>query len=188
MNGLPMPVLRRRRAERGFSMAEMAIGVAIFSLVMLAVMALQSISARTIKDLYGPTRSRSARMAALNEIRYRLCDGQVSSCVFSDPVAVGGSAYYRLRFRNPSLPAMSEFYFNKDEKALYYDSDVSDPDAGVVVAQGPVQISFTNGSPDVLGAEGTLVTLHVETSDDLAYSKVDLRDGDTVVYLRNPAL
>jgi len=32
------------------------------------------------------------------------------------------------------------------------------------------------------------VTLHVETSDELAYSKVDLRDGDTVVYMRNPAL
>jgi hypothetical protein len=83
---------------------------------------------------------------------------------------------------------MSEFYFNTDEKALYYDGDVSDADEGVVVAKGPVQISFTNGSPDVLGAEGTMVTLHVETSDELAYSKVDLRDGDTVVYLRNPGI
>ena len=61
------------------------------------------------------------------------------------------------------------------------------------MAKGPIDITFTMGSKDLdppffTTYKGTdsVVTVFVQTSEELAYSNVDLRDGETAVYLRNP--
>ncbi len=181
------PTARRFRA-RGFTMVELSVAATISFMVMLSVVAIQFISARTINDLYGPTRSRTARMNALNQIRFRLCDAKMGSVVVSD-------AKHRIRFNNPNLGSgvTSEFYFSVEKRALYYDADISKDPRPYQVAQGPIDVTFTKGCvdldpPDYTTPKGTdaVVTLWVRTSADLSYSRVDVRDGETAVYLRNP--
>jgi hypothetical protein len=148
---------------------------------------MQLISVRTIKNLYGPTRARSSRMQALNQIRFRLADGQIGTCVVSD-------GNHRIRFHDPNLGAgvTSEFSFNPEEKTLYYDNNISSSPAARAAVKGPIDITFTLGSrwldpPSYTVYLGTdsVVTLFVQTSSELAYSRVDLKEGETVVYLRN---
>ena len=182
-----------RRAKRGFTMLELVVASAISLLVLGGVMALQYLSARTAKELYGPTASRSERMNALNQIRMRLVEASVSSCVVSDFVSGSTVSGHRIRFVDPNQGgATSEFYFNPTMKTLYYNADIASG-SGSVVARGPIDIRFTLGTLDLdparttyLGIDGC-VTLYVLTEALLAYSKVDTRDGETVVYLRNPA-
>lgn len=177
----------RGRATRGLTLIELMIAVGISSLVMVGVVSLQYISARTIKELYAPTRSRSVRMIALNQIRFRLCNAKIGSCVVSD-------TNHRIQFEDPTLGAsvVSEFYFNTSNRTLYYDADIANSDPQEV-ANGPINITFTLGSTDLdvpnhtvyLGTDA-IVTVYVQTSSELAYANVDTRDGETAVYLRNP--
>jgi len=148
---------------------------------------MQLISVRTIKNLYGPTRARSSRMQALNQIRFRLADAQIGTCTVSD-------GNHRIRFHDPNLGAgvISEFQFNPDQKTLYYDDDVGGGSGARAVVKGPIDITFTLGStwldaPSYTVYRGTdsIVTLYVQTSSELAYSRIDLKEGETVVYLRN---
>ena len=181
------PQIGRRETTRGFTLAEMAVGIAVSALVMSGMLALQYISARTIKELYGPTRSRSTRMNALNQIRFRLADAKIGSCRVSD-------SRHRIQFEDPNNGAgvTSEFYFEPSDRTLYFDDDINTNPGFEAIATGPIDISFNLGSKDLdpSGAAyfGTdaIVTLYVQTSAELAYSNVDLRDGETVVYLRNP--
>lgn len=174
----------------GFTLVEVMIASSIAFLVMLGVASLQYISARTIKELYAPTRSRSVRMIALNEIRLRLCDAKIGSCIVSD-------LNHRIRFEDPNLKVngvsvTSEFYFDKLHRTLYYDANISESNPQVLV-KGPIEVTFIKGCRDLdldyhsvyLGTD-SVVTLYVQTSSELSYSNVDLRDGETVVYLRNP--
>jgi prepilin-type N-terminal cleavage/methylation domain-containing protein len=175
--------------RRGLTLVELLIAAAISSFVLVSVLSIQYITARTLKEIYGPTRSRSARMSALNQIRFRLCDARVSSVVLSDD-------NHRIQFTDPNLTRegvviRSEFYFNTANKTLYYDVDV-DNSKPIILVKGPINISFRKGSreldpPDYKLYKGidAVVTVFVQTSDELAYSKVDLRDGETAVYLRN---
>lgn len=174
---------------RGLTLVELLIAAAISSFVLVSVLSIQYITARTLKELYGPTRSRSVRMSALNQIRFRLCDAKIGSIVISD-------GNHRIQFTDPNLTRegvviRSEFYFNRDDKTLYYDLDV-DNSKPIKLVKGPINISFRKGSleldpPNYKLYKGTdaVVTVFVQTSDELAYSKVDLRDGETAVYLRN---
>jgi prepilin-type N-terminal cleavage/methylation domain-containing protein len=187
MSGFSRTSPLRDAGRRGFTLAEMSVAIVVFVMVMASVLALQYISARTIKDLYGPMHSRSTRMNALNQIRLRLVDGKIGSCAVSD-------SDHRLRFQDPNKGAgvTSEFYFNAEEESLYYDDNIAASPEAQVVAEGAIDITFTLGSKDLDPAGVTpfgtdaVVGLHVRTSAELAYSNVDQRDGDTVVYLRNP--
>jgi prepilin-type N-terminal cleavage/methylation domain-containing protein len=182
----------RRHAARGFTMLELVVASAISLLVLSGVMTLQYLSARTAAELYGPTDSRSQRMNALNQIRMRLVEAKVGSCVVSDFVTGSTTSGHRIRFVDPNMAgATSEFYFNPTMKTLYYNANVASG-SGSVVARGPINILFTLGSLDLdplhktyMGTDGC-VTLYVLTEAALAYSKVDTRDGETVVFLRNP--
>jgi len=133
------------------------------------------ITGRTVNVLYGPTQARSARMIALDQIRYRLTDGKVGSCVVSD-------SDHRIRFNNPNLGSSitSEFYFDTATKTLFYDDDVSSGLSGQAVAEGPIEITFE------LESAGAIVKVTVKTEADLAYADVDEQDGESAVYLRNP--
>lgn len=169
--------LRRRR---GFTFIEMLVGISISSLVMIAVAYLQLFSGRMIKEIYGQTRTRSSRMIALDAIRYRLMNARIGSCVVS-------SSNHRIQFTDPTHgywvgSVTSAFYFDPDQKKLYYDFDINDNSAAQMVAQGPIDVSF-----QVLNA-GEVVQLSVRSSADMAYGKTDVQDGQTSIYLRNPAL
>jgi len=175
-----------RGSSRGFTLTELMIGAAISSLVMAAIVALQLITARTLKELYGPTRSRSERMIALNEIRRYLVDARIGSYVISEDD-------HRIEFEDPNLgspgsPVTSAFEFDPASKTLFYDDDIDSSPVAWKVAKGPINITFSRGASGLAAGsdEDSVVTLFVETSADLAYSKVDLRDGETCVYLRNP--
>lgn len=190
-----------RHATRGFTMIELVVASAISVLVLSGVMALQYLSARTAQELYGPTDSRSQRMIALNHLRLTLTEAKVGSCVVSD-TTVGSASGHRIRFVDPNQQAVgwktgdpvitSEFYFNTTQKLLYYNPNIASG-SGSIVARGPINILFTLGTLDLdpahttyMGTDGC-VTLYVLTEAALAYSKVDTRDGETVIYLRNPA-
>ena len=70
--------------------------------------------------------------------------------------------------------------------------DVSNPNGEMVVAKGPIDITFTLGSrqldpPDYTAWNGQdgVVTTYVQTSSELTYARVDMRDGESIVALRN---
>jgi len=180
---------KARFRRNGFTILELLFYVSISALVMGGVVAIQYLTARTIQEMYGPTRARSERMNAMNQIRFRLCDASIGSCTVSD-------SNHRIQFQDPNLasgntPITSEFFFNEQERTLYYDLDVDHSDP-VVVAKGPINITFTLGSKDLdvpdhqqyLGIDA-VVTIYVKTSKKLSYSDVDERDGETVIFLRN---
>jgi len=190
---------KRRSASLGFTLIEAILALTISTIIIGGVVSLQYMSARTINDIYGPTRSRSERTMALNQIRFRLCDGRIDSCkVFNDlnEEAESGESGRRIQFEDPNLaeggaPVTSEFYFDPSTRTLQYKMDITDADYQVV-AKGPIDVTFTKGSrfldpPNYIVYKGTeaLVTVYVQTSSELSYSKVDLRDGESVVYLRN---
>jgi len=157
-------------------------------MVMAQVMGLFWLSAVTIKDLFGPIHSRTARSIAINEIRFRLSDARIGSAVIFDN-------NHKIRYVDPNLrtggaDVTSEMYFVPDERTLYYKENISSG-APIKIAKGPIDITFTLGTTDLdpnhvlrLGQDST-ITIFVRTSSDLSYSRVDTRDGETVVYLRN---
>lgn len=188
-NTLKIKRIRSART-RGFTLMELMIAAVISGMVMLSVLSIQYITARTINDVYNPTRSRSVRMNALNQIRFRLCDARVGSVEILD-------ANHRIQFEDPNLSKAagrvirSEFFFDTAKRTLFFDEDVDNLNP-FKVARGPINITFFKGTtaldpPDFKIYKNTdsVVTVLVETSHELSYSKVDLRDGETVVYLRN---
>ena len=105
-------------------------------------------------------------------------------------------ANHRIQFEDPNLSTAEsvvsiEFFFDTARRTLYYDEDVDNSNP-FKVARGPINITFFKGTtaldpPDfkIYMNTDSVVTVLVETSHELSYSKVDLRDGETVVYLRN---
>jgi prepilin-type N-terminal cleavage/methylation domain-containing protein len=179
----------RIESKKGFTLLETVIAIAISSIVMATVATVYYLSVRTIKDLYAPTYARTLRSKAISQIRFRLCDAKIGSCVVSDN-------NHRIRFRDPNLarngtPVISEFYFDPVKKILYYDDDISTSEA-FKVAKGPVDITFTLGSKSLdlpnnqvpMGVNA-IVSVVVKSASKLSYSKVDVREGETVIYLRN---
>lgn len=163
---------------------------AVAAMVMAAVAGLQYISARTIVEIYPPARARSARMTALNQIRLRLADAKIGSCA----VSMDGSY---ILFTDPNIGANSYslLYFSSGAKTLYYVEDLFSGSALDIhpVAKGPIDINFTLGSTDldvpnhtVYKGVDAVVTAYVRTTERLAYSNIDDRDGETVIHLRNP--
>jgi hypothetical protein len=183
--------------QKAFTMVESMIALTLSLLISSSMMYLYYTSARIIKDIYGPTRSRTARMIAFDVIRYQLSDAKQGTCVVSD-------SGHLIEFKNPNIAAaVSAFqyvsqdkaglYALPDDKALYFFPDYSKKNEFHEVVQGPIDISFTLGSKlfdkahgyTMFVKTGSFVTLHIRTSFDLAYSNVDIRDGETGVFLRN---
>ncbi len=186
-----MPGQSLHHKRRAFTLAEMVISVGILGFVGASTSYLMLTSALTAKELYGTTDSRSERMVALNQIRYRLCDGQIGTVNKSlatfgiDPAAWG---WRLMTFTDPTLPGSptSIFFFRADTRELLYKENWFGPGDFVSLAKGPIEVTFRPGTEAGIGADA-LVTIFVKTSSDLRYGQVDIRDGETVIYLRNPA-
>lgn len=164
----------RNRWRRGFTYVEVMISIGISSLVFTAVAYLQLYSARSAKEVYGQTRTRSTRMIALDAIRYRLMNARVGSA----QTMLEGR---RIEFVDPTRGNItSAFFFNGTQRQLYYDQNINDGAAAEVVASGPINVSF-----QVLNA-GETIQLNVRSASEMAYGDVDIQDGQTTIYLRNP--
>ena len=161
------------RRTGGFTMVEVLISVAISSLVVGAVISLQYISAIAIKEVYGSTRTRSSRMAALDQIKYRLADAQIGSCVVTQDD-------HRIEFSDPMLGGVtSALFFDDVANVLSYDDDINDNKEALEVVTGPIDITF-----QVMGA-GEMVFVQVKTESKEHYGQVDEQDGEVRIYLRN---
>jgi prepilin-type N-terminal cleavage/methylation domain-containing protein len=175
--------------RRAFTLVELMVSVAVFSLVMGGVAALQYLSARGIKEIYAPTDARSARTMALNFLHFELANGKRGSAVVSN-------SNHTIEFINPNrctpTTVTSQFLFDPDARTLTFRPDKNFSTGERRVCRGPVDISFRLGSTVLDPAQSTyispesLVTLYVRTQANLAYSNVDDRDGECVVYMRNP--
>jgi type II secretory pathway pseudopilin PulG len=193
-NGMSKHPLSQRR--RAFTIAEMVISVGILGFVGASTSYLMLTSALTAKELYGTTDSRSQRMIALNQIRYRLCDGQIGSVnkKNGDGTTFDGNTYggRLITYIDPTLAGspVCTFRFLPSTKELQFRVGTG---AFETVAKGPIDVTFFPGAlPTPTSAvrigNDALVTIFVQTSSDLRYGQVDVRDGETVIYLRNPAV
>lgn len=188
MTTLERRISRRKVQEGGMTIFELTVALAIAALVMSSVLYLQYISSRIIKETYGPTNSRCARMIALNEIRFRLADAKTGSCQVSNSNHT--IEYCDPNQRDGTTTMTSRLSFDSAARQLYYRRNILSG-SDVSIAKGPINITFTRGSIDLDPLHSTymgtdaVVTIFVQTSAELAYSNVDLRDGETVVYLRN---
>lgn len=181
------PISPRRHAA--FTFIELMIAVSVFTLVMGGVAALQYISARGIKEIYEPTASRAAREIALAALHLELANAKQGSAAVSN-------SNHTITFINPNrctaTTVTSQFVFNPTQKTLTFSPDKTTTANSRIICRGPVDISFTLGSrlSDPLQTTyfnpTALITLYVRTQANLAYSNVDNRDGECVVYMRNP--
>ena len=159
--------------SRGMTLVEVMIGASISMMVIGVVVGLMFISGRSIKEIYGQTRTRSARMMALDQIRYRLVNAQIGSVQISEEE-------HRITFRDPRFGgATSSFSFDPNTRTLFYDDVVGDTQSPMAVVTGPIDITF-----EVLQA-GALINLKVKSASHMKYADIDEQDGETVVYLRN---
>ena len=151
----------------------MMIAVSVSSLVMMGIYSLQLISGRSIKEIYGQTRTRSSRMRALDQIRYRLCEARIGTVNVSQ-------GDHRIEFVDPNLGGnASAFFFVEPTNTLFYDIDINDGAPAVSVLRGPIDITFD------LQSAGAMVQLRVKSQAHMAHGDVDVQDGETTVYLRN---
>lgn len=177
-------------ARRGTSLLELMIASVVSSMVMGAVAMLMWTSGRAIKTVYGQTRTRSARMRAIDQIRYTLANAEIGSVVEYDaqyepppegsgdpPTLIG---YHRIDFTDPTNGAgTSTFFFNSGNDTLFYDADTGDGTPAAAILTGPVDVLF-----QIEAAE--LIRIRVKTSSVNTYGgDVDTQDGETLVYLRN---
>lgn len=175
-----IPVQRRAaRRCRAMTYIEMMISMGIGSLIMVVIVSLQSASGRAIKEMYGQTRTRSARMIALDQIRYRLVDARAGTLTFSQ-ANPDGSGFHQVDFIDPNLGGVtSRFQFDPATVTLTYDSNIADGTAPQSVIRGPIDVSF---EPQNAGA---IVVIRTRSSAIMSPGDVDIQDGQTIVYLRN---
>jgi prepilin-type N-terminal cleavage/methylation domain-containing protein len=171
--------VRLSSRRRGFTMMEVLISSVISGMVSAMVVWLMFQAALTSKDMYAETRTRSTRMGALDQIRYRLIEAQIGTVDITQ-------ANRRIEFMDPNLGVTSAFFFNPDPalfpnldvNTLYYDEDIDNSDPRAVV-EGPIDLTFETESA------GAIVKLNVRTQAPIGFGDVDTQDGETVVYLRN---
>lgn len=165
----------RSRSRRGLTMVETMISLAISGLVTTVVVYMLFQSALTTKDMYAETRTRSTRMRALDQIRYRLVEAQIGS------VDITNSGR-RIEFIDPNLDVTSAFFYVPDSLTLFYDEDVDDGAAAQALVTGPIDLTFELENDDA--TNGTVI-LNVRTAAPIGMGDVDTQDGVTVVYMRN---
>ncbi|MFW5870097.1 MAG: PulJ/GspJ family protein [Candidatus Sumerlaeota bacterium] len=178
-------VSSKRWGAKGFTLLEVMVASTISIAVIGGVLSIFYLTGRSLYDLYPQTRARSYRQTALNQIRLRLCDARIDSYSILD----NGR---KIQYIDPTISGSptSEFYFTtattgKIQGELFYDTDINaSPNAGRV-ASGPINITFSSGSPSDPG-DPAMITVYVKTAEPMSLGDVDERDGETVVYLRNP--
>lgn len=163
--------IRPRRTRAGMTLTELMVAVAIASVVSFAVISLQIISGHTIKEVNGQTMTRSSRMRSIDQIRYKLYNARIGSCVVTEND-------HRLEFEDPNLGGVTSAFFFENE-TLFYDDDIDDATPARNLVNGPIDITFG------LESAGALVRLKVKTSSEMAHADVDVQDGETLIYLRN---
>lgn len=164
---------RFARLRRGVTFVELMVSIGISSLVLVNIAVLDYYTARSVKEIFGQTRARSARMIALDAIRYRLMNAKIGSCVVSQ-------ANRRIEYVDPTKGGVTAaLYFVQAQQTLYIDENINDSTNGVRVVSGPYDITFT---PQ--GA-GETIQIWVRSISPEAYSVIDQQDGQTTVYLRN---
>lgn len=172
---LKAPAPLRSIRSRGVTLVELMISAAISVLVTGIVVYIMYQSTATTKDMYAETRTRSTRMRAIDEIRYRLIEARIGSLKITD-------ANRRIRFVDPNLDTTSEFYFVVDTRTLFYDDDIDDAEDAVAVVRGPIDLEFEHDMGDPLSS---IVHVNVRTAAPVGMGDVDTQDGETLVYLRN---
>jgi len=203
------------------------IAIGITGLVMVAVAEMMFLSARSNKAIFAQSRTRQARMMAIDQIRYRLANALIGSVEgFNQTNADDEEApplYHGITFTDPTQANVtSSFEFVPDPRieagtlgrndpkgTLVFDNDVDDATDGVVVARGPVDVTFQIEEGEVDPDQGifsTLVQLRVVTTARVRYGEptqgedesdedfekrklreVDTQDGFIKIYLRNAA-
>lgn len=166
----------RPGSRRGLSMAEVVVMMLISLLISVVVVGLMYESALAIKDMYAETRTRSTRMIALDQIRYRLSGAAIDTVTITN-------ANHSIEFANPNLGwgTISRFDFIPSDRRLLYDDNVDDNVDAVEVAQGPIDLTFELDTE----SSGGLVRLHVKSAADVAFGDIDEQDGETAIFLRN---
>lgn len=161
------------RRRRGFTLTEVMVAAAISGMMMGVLAILQYMGARTSHELSGKTHMRTARMQAIDAVRYRLVDARIGSCVIDNEGR-------RMNFENPSQPGTtSRFYFVEADRTLYFDDNVGSGDAAAPIARGPINITFVSQEG------GAVILVKVKSSSDMPYQDIDEQEGEVAVYLRN---
>lgn len=168
--------VRRSHARCGVSLTEVMIMMMLSLLISIVVVGLMYESALAIKDMYAETRTRSTRMIALDQVRYRISEAMIDTITISN-------SDHRIDFGNPNLGwgVISRFEFIPGTRRLMYDEDISDSVSPVEVAQGPIDLTFELD----IDSSGGLVRVLVKSAADVAFGDVDEQDGETAIYLRN---
>lgn len=159
-------------ARRGITLAEAMISMVIAGMIGAVVVGIMRQTGLATKDMYAETRTRSTRMIALDQIRYRLVEAEIGTVVISD-------SDHRIEFDDPNLGTTSAFVFVPETRVLLYDADIDDATAAIEVASGPIDLTFESQE------DGAIVVLRVKSAAEVAFGDVDEQDGETAVYLRN---
>jgi prepilin-type N-terminal cleavage/methylation domain-containing protein len=179
----------RPGARRGLTLAEVAVSMAIAGMIAVVVAGILRESGLAIKNMYAITRTRSTRMNAIDQVRYRLIEAERSSVTISN-------SDRKIEFHNPNLvdpnddtvPVFSSFEFIPGDTeispgTLMYDENIDDDVDPITAARGP--INFTFELVDLGNGEHSLVILKVKSAAHVSFGDVDIQDGETLVYLRN---
>lgn len=171
----------RRRRRFAFTLVEVMIASVISSLIVGAVVSLQFVSGRAIKEIYSQTRTRSSRMRALDQIRYTLLNAQRGTTNFSLSDGNASDGYRRIEFRDPFQPSgvRSAFFFDASQNTLFYDDDVAGGDPPRDVSVGPIDVRFK------LEEEASIILLRVKSQAHMKYADVEVEDGEMRIFLRN---
>jgi len=173
MNPKKTNILGASRKRRGMTLAETVVAMLIASIISLAVSGLIYATGISFKQLYSDTRARSTRMIALDQVRFRLSSARIGSVRIKDEGR-------RIDFSDPNLRgARSMFLFDGESGRLMYDDDIKDSEKPVMVAEGPITLSFK------LAEGGTMIVMSMATFSDMKLKHDRTENGSTSIYLRN---
>lgn len=175
-NGASRSPIGKTGKRRGSTLAEISIMSGISLLISLVTVGLIYESSLAIKNVYAETRTRATRMIALDKVRYELGGAVVDSVQITN-------SNHTIEFgnRKNGWNTVSRFDFVPSARKLFYDDDISDDQGSVVVAHGPIDLTFgldANGS-------GGLVRVNVKSAAEVSFGDVDEQHGETTIFLRN---
>lgn len=184
------------------TLIEMMISLSVSIVVLGGVISTFIITGRTIKVVDGSSNARNARQIAINAVRFHLTDAKEKELSVSDGNDTDG--YHRIEFKDPNLgvdsngnPTItSAFWFDPTDQTLYYDDDINS-EGSQRVTGGIFNATFRRGTKNDLNVPSNMdqaITIYVRTMSNRRFNNVDasgnvimdVRDGETVVYLRNP--
>lgn len=174
--GAGRSIIGRTRNRRGATLAEVSVMSAISLLISLVTTGLMYESSVAIKNVYAETRTRATRMIALDKVRHELAGAVVDSVEITN-------ANHTIEFgnRKNGWNTVSRFDFVPSVQKLFYDDDISDNKGSVVVAHGPIDLTFELDD----NSSGGLVRVNVKSAADVSFGDVDEQHGETAIFLRN---